>query len=89
MEVKGNVVAVHRKTAAIMETLAGKVRDNVLELTGNGYRTNAPSKIWQFSFRGDFQPGATAYSGKGNMFYNGKAIRACELKMMRSSPPAL
>lgn len=89
MEVRGNTVAVHRKTAAVTETLSGKVTDNVLELSGTGYRINDPSRKWQFLIKGDFQPGATAYSGKGNMLSNGKAIRACELKMIRSSIPAL
>src|SRR5437867_2668269 len=89
MEVRGNSVNVHRKTAEILETLSGQVTDNMLELRGIGYRIKDPSKNWQLIVRGDLQPGATTYSGKGSMRANGKMIRACELKMTRSSNPAL
>ena len=88
MEVRGNSVNVHRKTAEVLETLSGQVTDNMLELRGIGYRIKDPSKNWQLTVRGDLQPGATTYSGKGSMRSNGKVIRACELKMTRSSIPA-
>lgn len=88
MEVRGNAVNVHRKTAEILETLSGQVANDTLELRGVGYRIAEPARNWQLTIRGDFQPGATTYSGNGNMLANGKVIRACALKMMRKIPVA-
>ena len=88
MEVSGNSVNVHRQTAQAAETLSGKITDNMLELYGEGYRIEAPARKWQFKISGPLQPGAPIYAGTGNMLVNGKAVRACELTMTRSSKPA-
>jgi hypothetical protein len=89
MEVKGNKVTVHRETAQVLETLAGNSGNGSLQLRGGGYRLEEPSRKWQLAIDGDFPAGATTYTGTGSMFANGRALRACELKMTRNARQAL
>jgi hypothetical protein len=89
MEVRGNKVTVHRETAQVLETLAGNSGNGSLQLRGGGYRLEEPSRKWQLAIDGDFPAGATTYTGTGSMFANGRALRACELKMTRNARQAL
>jgi hypothetical protein len=89
MEVRGNKVTVYRKTAKVLETLAGTSEHNSLQLRGGGYRLEEPTRKWELAIDGEFPAGATTYSGSGSMFANGKALRACELKMARNARQAL
>ena len=87
MEKDGNTVTIHRQNENVVEKLQGKVADDILNLFGTGYRIAEPKKKWQFSFSAEFPPGATMFSGKGNMIAGGDPIRSCELIMTRSRQP--
>jgi hypothetical protein len=89
MEVRGNKVTVYRKTAKVLETLAGTSENSSLQLRGGGYRLEEPARKWELAIDGEFPAGATTYAGSGSMFANGKALRACELKMARNARQAL
>jgi hypothetical protein len=89
MEVRGIKVTVHRQTANVLETLTGTSEHDSLQLRGGGYRLEEPSRKWQLAIDGDFPAGATTYSGTGSMIANGRALRACELKMTRNARQAL
>jgi hypothetical protein len=84
VDVQGQTVRAHRKTADVEETLSGEVRNAQLELRGTGNRIADPSRSWRLDVSGTFPPGATSYVGKGNMLVGGQAIRACELRMTRA-----
>lgn len=83
MEVNGVSVTLHRKTDKVMETLSGNIANNMLDLRGIGMRISSPSIMWELRIKGEFPIGATVFSGKGNMLVSGKAIRACDLTMIR------
>jgi hypothetical protein len=89
MEVRGNDVTVHRKTATLLETMSGTFDRNSLQLHGGGHRLDDPSKQWQLAFDGEFPVGATTYTGKGKMFIKGRTLRDCELKLTRKAPRAI
>jgi hypothetical protein len=84
VDVRGQAVRVHRRTADVEETLAGEVQDDRLELRGIGNRVSDPRRKWRLDVSGMFPPGATSYVGKGSMFAGSQAIRACELRMTRA-----
>lgn len=83
MEIRDNLVTVHRLTPKVAETLTGQITNNLLELHGEGYKLETPDRRWQFKIAGSIQPGAPIYAGAGNMLTKGKPIRACELTMTR------
>jgi hypothetical protein len=58
-------------------------------LHGGGHRLDDPSKQWQLAFDGEFPAGATTYTGKGKMFFKGRTLRDCELKLSRKAPRAI
>jgi hypothetical protein len=84
MDVRGNAVTLHRKTATVVETLTGTLDHNALRLRGAGYRLDEQHNRWELEIDGDFPPGATTYSGKGRTFAHGQTLRACELRMTRN-----
>ena len=84
VDVRGEAVHAHRRTADVEETLAGEVRDARLELRGTGSRIAEPGRNWRLDVGGAFPPGATSYVGKGSMVVGGRPIRACELRMTRA-----
>ena len=85
MELNGNSATVHRRNALVDETLTGYIAGNRLELHGNGYRVENPGLKRQFTIAGAMQDSVGAYSGTGSMLVNNKAVRACELTMVRGS----
>jgi hypothetical protein len=84
VDVQGQAVHAHRRTADVEETLAGEVRGNQLELRGTGHRIADPGRSWGLDVGGAFAPAATSYVGKGSMVVGGRPIRACELRMTRA-----
>nr|WP_036230436.1 hypothetical protein [Massilia sp. JS1662] len=84
VDVRGEAVHAHRKTADVEEALAGEVRGDRLELRGTGSRIAEPGRNWRLDVGGAFPPGATSYVGKGSMVVGGRPIRACELRMTRA-----
>jgi hypothetical protein len=84
VDVHGQAVRAHRRTADVEETLSGEVRGDQLELRGTGNRVADPSRSWGLDVSGAFAPGATSYVGKGSMVVGGRPIRACELRMTRA-----
>jgi len=84
VDVQGQAVHAHRRTANVEETLSGEVRDARLQLRGSGNRIADPARSWQLDVSGAFEPGATSYVGKGSMVVGGQAIRTCELRMTRA-----
>jgi hypothetical protein len=85
IQINGEVVAVQRDSAGVVETLRGKIKDSTLELRGIGYRKNEPSKNWQLVITGSFPVDATFFTGDGSMIAYGKKIRLCQLKMEKGS----
>lgn len=83
MEVQGNMVTVHRRTAEVVETLAGETMGGRLELHGTGHRISEPARPWRLDIDGAFPAGAASYQGKGVMTANGRQLRKCELRMTR------
>lgn len=84
MEVQGQAVRAYRRTANVEETLAGSIGNDRLELHGSGSRVAAPARKWLLDVGGAFTPDATSYVGKGSMRVDGRALRACELRMTRA-----
>jgi hypothetical protein len=84
VDMQGQAVRAHRRTADVEETLAGEVRGDQLELRGTGNRVADPARSWGLGVSGAFAPGATSYVGKGSMVVGGRPIRACELRMTRA-----
>ncbi len=84
VDMEGQAVHAHRKTADVEETLAGEVRGDRLDLRGTGSRIADPARNWGLNVSGAFAPGATSYVGKGSMVVGGRPIRACELRMTRA-----
>lgn len=84
VDVQGQSVRAHRRTAEVEETLSGEVREARLDLRGIGNRIAEPTRRWRLDVSGTFPPGATSYVGKGNMLVGGAPVRACELRMTRT-----
>jgi hypothetical protein len=84
MEVNGSTVTVHRKSAHVVETLAGEVIRGQLQLEGRGYLIDNPAKRWGFQMQGSFENGAPTYTARGYRIANGKRTRECALRMMRA-----
>lgn len=84
MEVQGQSVHAHRRTAEVEETLAGNIGNDRLDLHGSGNRIAEPARKWQLDVGGAFAPDATSYVGKGSMRVGGQALRTCELRMTRA-----
>jgi len=84
MEVQGQAVHAHRRTAEVEETLAGSVQQDRLELHGGGNRIADPGRKWLLDVGGTFAPDATSYVGKGSMRVGSQVLRACELRMTRA-----
>lgn len=85
MEVSGSTVTIHRKSAHVVETLAGEVIHGQLKLQGDGFALSNPAKRWGFEMQGSFDAGSPTYTAKGYRIANGKRTRDCELRMMRIS----
>jgi len=83
MEVQGNMVTVHRRTAEVAETLSGEAAGGRLELHGAGHRISEPARPWRLDIDGAFPTGAASFQGKGAMTANGRQLRNCELRMTR------
>lgn len=84
MEVQGQAVHAHRRTAEVEETLAGSIDHDRLDLHGSGNRIADPGRKWRLEVGGAFAPDATTYVGTGSMRVGGQAVRACELRMTRA-----
>jgi hypothetical protein len=84
MEVNGNMVTVHRRTAEVVETLSGQVAGDLLELRGTGHRVGEQARPWRLDISGAFPIGATSFEGKGAMTANGRRLRNCELRMTKA-----
>ncbi|MCS0612136.1 hypothetical protein NX783_05150 [Massilia kyonggiensis] len=84
VDVRGQAVHAHRRTADVEETLVGEVRGDRLELRGTGNRIADPARSWGLGVIGAFAPDAASYVGKGSMVVGGRPIRACELRMTRA-----
>jgi hypothetical protein len=84
VDVQGNTVTVHRRTADVTESLSGEMNGNRLELHGTGHRFADPARAWRLDISGDFPSGAASYQGKGSMSANGRQIRKCELRLTRA-----
>jgi hypothetical protein len=63
------------------------VRADVLELSGTGYKVNAPKNIWQYRFSGELRAGAVSYLGKGDLMVKGKQPRVCQIVLKRVEAP--
>ena len=83
MEVQGNMVTVHRRTAEVAESLSGEAVGGRLELHGTGHRISEPARPWRLDIDGAFPTGAASFQGKGAMTANGRQLRNCELRMTR------
>jgi hypothetical protein len=83
VEVQGNTVNLNRRTAEVVESLAGQASADRLELHGTGHRVGEPMRPWRLDISGDFPAGATSFQGKGAMTANGRRLRNCELRMTR------
>jgi hypothetical protein len=84
VEVQGNMVTVHRRTAEVVETLSGEAAGDRLELHGTGHRVSEQTRPWQLDIGGAFPAGATHYQGQGAMMANGRQLRKCELTLTRA-----
>lgn len=83
MEVQGNMVTVHRRTAEVVESLSGEAAGGRLELHGTGHRISEPARPWRLDIDGAFSTGTASFQGKGAMTANGRQLRKCELRMTR------
>jgi hypothetical protein len=83
VEVQGNMVTVHRRTAEVEETLSGQAAGDRLELQGTGHRVGEPMRPWRLEISGVFPSGASSYQGTGAMTADGHKVRRCELRLTR------
>ncbi|WLI88222.1 hypothetical protein Q4S45_15970 [Massilia sp. R2A-15] len=88
MEMHGDTATMRRASGEVMEMLTGKVRADVLALSGTGYSQKTPGSVWQYRFSGEMREGAVNYLGKGDLLVKGKQPRACQVMLKRVAAPA-
>lgn len=80
-EVRGVSVNLHHENNQSIQSMSGRIRNNVLDLRGGGSRKNVSNSKWDLRIQGDFLEHATIFSGKGGLYSNGKMVRACDFTM--------